>query len=326
MYCKGMVSIYLVLLIVLCTNANKNDVSSTVRIYHNLAEILQPLGKLPLEFTEEDWQQIRSDSITLLGENLNISLQTITTKKKSLNGTDIYIRSPISSDKMTTKLIKAILIDENNYLVKIRDPSIADENLYFTIPYDQIYYREEPVKSKYYVDFKYRSSDSNVFVSYLRLNLQWQTQYQLHLYENQSDLIAMANIRNDAISSIAIDQAELIGGDIQLQMQMQPFRKSRFGMQPQAQSRISAMQMDFDEVANGPTIEQAKELAGVYVFPINQPFTIDAKTNYLLPMFRPRVTIERYGSISKTFSAVSMTGKAQRSYRLKSDRYLSQGK
>lgn len=321
-----MISIYLVLLFALCTNANKNNVSSTVRIYHNLAEIIQPLGKLPLEFIEDDWEQIRSDSMTLLGENLSVSLQTITTKKKSFNGTEIYIRSPISSDKTTTKLIKATLIDENNYLVKIRDPSIVDEDLYFTISSDQIYYREEPVKSKYYVDFKYHSTNSNIFVSYLRMNLQWQTQYQLHLYENQSELIAMANIRNDGISSIRIDQAELIGGDVDLQTAMQAFRKSRSKLAPQAQFRMSAAQIDSDDVTNGVVVEQAKELAGVYVFPINQPFTIDGKTNYLLPMFRPRVTVERYAAISKTFSPVSMTGKAQRSYRLKSDRYLSQGK
>jgi len=73
------------------------------------------------------------------------------------------------------------------------------------------------------------------------------------------------------------------------------------------------------------TIEQGIELAGLYVFPINKPFTIDAKTNYLLPMFRPSVTVELYGLISKIFSSISTTGKAQRSYRLRSDRYLSHG-
>ena len=56
--------------------------SSTIRIYSNLAEIIQPLGKLPLEFSDDDWNYIRSDSITLVGENVNITLQTITEKKK----------------------------------------------------------------------------------------------------------------------------------------------------------------------------------------------------------------------------------------------------
>jgi hypothetical protein len=316
-----MFSIYIVLLCALVTNANK---TSTVRIYSNLAEIIQSLGKLPLVFSDEDWNAIQSDSITLLGENLNITLQTITEKKKSFNGTEIYIRSPISSDKTTIKLIKAILVDETNSLVKIQDQSIADgENLYFNVPSDQIYYLQEPTKAKYYVDFIYHTLDSNVFVSYLRSDLNWQTQYQLNLYADTSDLIVMANIRNDGKSSMAIDHAELIGGDINLQIQQQRnvrfFRKSNLG------SSAMSMAMVSDE-PDEPNIEQGKELAGLYVFPINKPFTITAKTNYLLPMFRPHVTVERYAFISKIFSPVSKTGKAQRSYCLKSDRYLSEGK
>ena len=325
----SMISIYIVLLFTLLTNAEKNNVSSTVRIYSNLAEVIQPLGKLPLEFSEDDWNNIRSDSITLLGEHVNITLQTITEKKKSFNGTEVYIRSPVSVDKTAVKLIKGILIDEINNLVKIRDPSIADEqSLYLTVPYDQIYYLEEPTKPKYYVYFKYLSFHSNVFVSYLRSNLHWQTQYQLNLYGDNNDLIAMANIRNDGKSPVPIEQAELIAGDINLQMQQfdnRPHPTSRFDNEFRSQAQLSSLEMIAVNAAE-PTVEQSKELAGLYIFPINKPFIINAKTNYLLPMFRPHVTVERYASISKIFSPVSMTGKAQRCYRLKSDRYLSQGK
>jgi hypothetical protein len=65
----------------------------------------------------------------------------------------------------------------------------------------------------------------------------------------------------------------------------------------------------------------------IYVFSINQPFSIEGKTNYLLPMFRPQITVERYGLIRKPFfgGAGSSNGKAQRSYRLSSDRFLSRG-
>jgi len=316
-----MISITFVLLFVVLTNANINKIYSTVRIYSNLAEVIQPINKLPIEFTDDNWNYIRSDSITLLGENLNITLQTITEKKKSLNGTEIYIRSPISSDKTTIKLIKGILVDEIDNLVKIKDPSIADEQyLYFTVPNDQIYYLEEPPKSKYYVNFTYTSLNSNIFVSYLQSNLHWKTQYQLNLYDNQTELIAMANIRNDGKSSVLIDQAELIGGDINLQIQQNQQQNQFFW-----KARLSDMQMLTTE-STEPIVGQGKELAGLYVFPINKPFIIDAKTNYLLPMFQPNVSVERYGLISKVFSPMSTTGKAQRSYRLKSDRYLSDGK
>jgi hypothetical protein len=324
-----MISIYFFLLFAVLTDANINNVSSTVRIYSNQAEIIRLLDQLPLEFPDDEWNQIRSDSITLIGENVNITLQTITEKKKSFNGTEIYIRSPISSDKTTIKLIKAILVDEINHLVKIQDESIANQqSLYFTVPYDQIYYLEEPTKPKHYVNFTYTSDNSKVYVSYLQSNLHWRTQYQLNLYNNEIDLIAMANIHNDGKKSISIEYAELIGGDINLQIQQQydrSFRKSRFGNEGNIQPQLSAMQMLFADSVEA-TVEQGKELAGLYVFPINKPLTIDAKTNYLLPMFRPNVSIERYGFISKIFSSISTTGKAQRSYRLKSDRYLSHGK
>jgi hypothetical protein len=60
-------------------------VNANVKIYSNLAEIIQPLGKLPLEFSSEDWSEIRSDSIiTLISSNVNITQQTITEKKNHL--------------------------------------------------------------------------------------------------------------------------------------------------------------------------------------------------------------------------------------------------
>jgi hypothetical protein len=332
-----MISIYFVLLFAALTNASINKVPSTIRIYSNLAEIIQPLDKLPLEFSDDDWNNIRPDSITLIGEHVNITLQTITEDKKIVNGTQVYIRSPISSDKTGIKLIKATLIDETNYLVKIQDESIAEQQpLYMTVPQDQIFYLEEPIKSKYLVNFTYitKMPNSKIFVSYLQSNIKWKTQYQLNLLNNENDLIVMANIRNDGKSSIAIDQGELIGGDINLQTrqnnggsvdwwQWQPSPS-----QSMAQHQFGVMQMVTADLTGAATasVEQGKELAGLYIFPITKPFIISGKTNYLLPMFRPEVSVDRYGLISKSFLTVSNNGKAQRAYRLRSDRYLSEGK
>ena len=324
-----MIHFYFVLLYALLTNANINNVSYTVRIYSNLAEIIRPIDKLPLEFNDDEWNHIRSDSITLVGENVHIELQTITEKVKALDGIEVYVRSPLSSDKMI-KLIKGILIDEITNLVKIQDESIAREKyLYFIVPSNQIFYLDEPTKPKHYVNFTYTSSDSHVFVSYLQSNLNWRTQYQLNLNNKVTDLIAMANIRNDGKSPIFIDQAELICGDINLQMQQlqydRSFRKSRAGIKLHPQAQHDAMHWIFSD-ATAVNVEHGKELAGLYVFPINKPFVVNPKTNYLLPMFRPRITVERYGLISHIFSTTSNNGKVQRSYRLKSDRYLSHGK
>jgi hypothetical protein len=85
------------------TTATSDDhrVLANVKIYSNLAEIVQPLGKLPLEFSADDWSDIRSDSVTLVGSNVNVTQQTITEKKKSLNNARVYVRSPSSSNTET---------------------------------------------------------------------------------------------------------------------------------------------------------------------------------------------------------------------------------
>jgi len=134
----------------------------------------------------------------------------------------------------------------------------------------------------------------------------------------------MANIRNDGKLPVAITQAELIGGDINLRQQDGPFREARSGAVEKFRLSAAPVSMSF-KADDAPTVEEGKELAGLYVFPINEPFMIDAKTNYLLSMFRPTVSVYRYGLISKSFSSTSNNGKAQRSYRLTSDRYLSNG-
>jgi hypothetical protein len=294
-----------------------HHVFANVKIYSNLAEIIQPLGELPIEFSAEDWANIRSDSITLVGSNVNVTQQTIIEKKKSLNNHEVYVRSP-SSSNTNTKFLKATMINENRNLVKVVDKDISEEPIFFTVPSDHIVYDNEPPESKYYINFTYDTMDA-VYLSYLRSNLNWKTRYQLNLFEESKKpiLIVMADIRNDGKSKIDIEHAELLGGDINLRM-AEETRVARYEAQNEAMSFSSF---------SPPTVAQGKEVAGLYVFYINHPFSIDGKSNYLLPMFRPQVTVERYGLIIKNyFSGVGKsTGKAQRSYRLSSDRFLSGG-
>ena len=299
---------------------------SNVKIYSNLAEIIQPLGLLPLEFSAEDWSDIRADSVTLVGSNVTITEQTITEKKKSLNDVHVHVRSPSSSDK-ETKFVEATIIDEKRNLVKLNDKSISKDPIYLTVPSDHIVYNEEPPQSKYYVNFTYNTTDA-VYLSYLRSNLNWKTRYQLNLYEESKSpiLISMADIRNDGQSTIHIDHAELLGGDINLQMHQQSHWART--LPSIAASRHADDYMEETSFRlKRLSLSQTEEIAGLYIFPINEPFSIDAKTNYLLPMFCPYITVERYSTISKYFhdSDETSSGKAQRSYRLSSDIFLPHG-
>jgi hypothetical protein len=303
-----MLRIFVVFLLGFVCVKGRDSQDSIVRIYSNLAEIIQPFDKLPLEFTNEDWSHIRSDSITS---------QRITEKKTSLNGAQVYIRSPIVGDKSAVMFAKATIVDENRYLVKMQDQSIAgQEALYFTVHPQDIFYLNEPVDSKFYVDFTYTTADSEVYVSYLRTNIKWQTQYQLNLHHDKRDLIVMVNIRNDGKSSLFINKAELLGGDINLRAQSQQYY-ARSAYMADASSRT------MNSISSS-------ELMGTHVFTIDKPFMVDGQTNYLLPMLRPKVKVGRYHSITKPFNSMlassSSTGTAQRSYRLISDQYLTKGK
>ena len=309
------------------SNSSDMRLLATVKIYSNLAEIIQPLGRLPLEFSTEDWSNIRADSVTLVGANVTITQQTITEKKKSQNNMEVYVRSPSSSGAQT-KFVKGTLVDEKRNLVKLLDKDISKDPIYFTASHNDIVYDAEPPQSKYYVNFTYDTSDA-VYVSYLRSNLNWKTRYQLNLFEDTRSpvLIVMGDIRNDGKSAVDIEHAELLGGDINLQMGGQS-QMPRYS--PVLQYDMAGSSNRFQSPSGAesvPKISQAEELAGLYVFSIDQPFSIEAQTNYLLPMFRPRVTVERYASISESFygNAANTNGKAQRSYRLTSDRFLTRG-
>ncbi|UJR13360.1 hypothetical protein I4U23_000377 [Adineta vaga] len=296
-----------------------------VKIYSNLAEVIQPLGKLPLEFSVDDWSDIRSDSITLVGSNVNVTQQTMTEKKLCLNNLQLYIRSP-SSTQTETKFVKATMIDESRNLVKCIDKDISKEPIFLTVQSHDIVYIDEPSPSKYYVNFIYNTT-GEVHLSYLRSNLNWKTRYQLNLFEEskQPVIIAMADIRNDGKSRINIEHAELIGGDINLRM-FEHHRSERYELREHAVTYASA-NTQLSGGSSPASVSRGEEIAGLYVFSINQPLSIDAKTNYLLHMFRPQVAVERYGLIRKSFfSGVGNSfDKVQRSYRLSSDRFLSRG-
>jgi hypothetical protein len=311
------------LIAILTLNTNSNRILARVKIYSNLAEIIQPLGKLPLEFSAEDWEDIRPDSVTLVGTNVTVTQQTITEKKTSLNNAQIYVRSPTSSSSNAQiKFVKATLIDEKRNLVKLVDKNISKESVFLTVPADHIVYTEAPPQSKYYVNFTYNTI-YKVYVSYIRSNLNWKRSYQLNLFEDSKKpvLISMADIRNHGQAKIDIEQAELLGGYTNLQV-LQP---SRCPMMCEAISYSNKTgQKRLLATAPRSSIVQGDIVAGFYVF---GPFSIDAKTNYLVPMFHPQVTIERYASISKYFygHVGNSKGTAQRSYRLSSDQFLSRG-
>lgn len=293
--------------------------SYSVRIYSNQAEFIQQVKKLPLEFTEEEWERIRADTITLLGENVKIISQTITKIRPSRNGAKIYVRSPMTFDSTTLLMLPGILIDETNNLVKVEDPSIAEHKpLYFSVPPSHIFFLDEPTQMKVQVNFTFNATDSPVFISYLQSSLRWSPQYQLHLHGEKSVLNAMANVHHLGESRLSLDDAQLISGDVNLH------RERKMGGY-EASMRMDRSMMLMDSPSHAE-VEEGSELHGLYTFDIDGPFVVEGQTNVLLPMIHPEVTVQRFRLIDKYFSRTTETGKARRAYRLRSNRFLPRGK
>ena len=291
-----------------------DDVVVKLRIYQDLAEFIQPIITLPLEFSFEDWSyNIYPDSLRLIGSNISVTRKMVTQINESMNNEYVYVRSP-SSSQTETKFVKAKMIDEKKNLVQLIDNSISEEPILFTVLSNDILYIHKPHQSRYYVDFMYNATDT-IYLSYLRANLKWTASYELDIFQGSVNPIlnVMAEIQNDGHSKIDIERAELIGGDSNYYINGEGFS------------------VRFDSLASTvqplSSVGQATDINGRYVFPINQPFSIDGNAKYSLTIFRPQVDVTRFGLINVWISNENrkFSGYARRSYRLSADHFLLSG-
>jgi len=299
-----------------------------IQIFDNIAEISQEISPfdLPITYSQQEWNDIRSDSFRLIGNYLNIEGQIISFNRTSLNGQKILIQRNLKVEIFT----EAIMIDETRNLIH----DLID-NTYYMINSDRIKYLSIPFVQKYLVDFMFDINHiEKIYLRYLQNNIKWKVRYDLLLENNNTDSIlqAYADIRNDGSSTLMIDFAELISGDVNIQSSL-PASSGYYetttttgGYVGYDGPGISNDQQGIAPASAPPTISQGAELAGIYVFSINETFILDPRSNYILPMFRPVIDIERYGLIEKYFRPMDNRGNAQRSYRLRvPDRYLPKG-
>ena len=149
--------------------------------------------------------------------------------------------------------------------------------------------------------------------------MKWKVRYDLLLGDNDTSSVlqAYADMANDGSAVLMITSAELIGGDVQIRSPSSN-QNGAGGYLPALESNRPSNQLA-DSSANKrpPSISAGEELAGVYIFTVNDTFVLQPRSHYILPMFRPTITIERYGTIEKYFSSMDNRGNAQRAYRLR---------
>ena len=326
MYLISFVLTIIFIEIILSESINNTITGIHIRIYDNIAEISQPISPydLPVTFSQQEWYDIRSDSIRLIGNCVSIRAQIISFNRTSLNSQKILIKRNEKNDTYT----EGIMIDETRNLVQ----DLID-NTFYTLQNDRIRYLSIPPISNYSVDFVLETfTNEQIYLRYLQKNIKWKVRYDLLLENNDTNAVlqAYADIRNDGSSSLMIDFAELISGDVNIQStSINDYSNGGYG----GSYPSFGVQQDGNGAANGdgitttaPTVSNAEELVGVYIFTINETFILDPRTNYILPMFCPIINIERYGSIEKYFIREDDYGNAQRAYRLRvEETFLPQG-
>ncbi|CAF1340960.1 unnamed protein product [Didymodactylos carnosus] len=304
--------------------------SAIVHIYPNFAEILQsvpefasssssPKNIVKIEFNEDEWNDIRADTLMLTvnhhdlkSEDMNLSVtsEAITEKKKSTNGETIFLSD---LQNKTAPLIEAKMIDEIRQLI-----FDVKQQLYYTISPNEhrILYKTLPEIKKYIVTFTYNQSPvvkiprSSLYVAYLYAKLKWKTQYQLLLFSEKNrtaELTIFANIQNDGMKTIAIDAGQLLSGDINIQMVKWLPQTMPIHHDARQRTHVSGLlggSRYAESYSPPPPIisSSGQELAGVYRYTIDNPFIIEPKTQFLLPMIKSNVKCERFGLIDQVFS------------------------
>ena len=305
--------------------ANQSIHGLHIQIFDNIAEITQPIeaDQLPVQFNQQEWFDIRPDSIRLVGYCLTIRGQIIDFKQSSLNGQRVMIQRSSTNDTYT----EAIIIDENRNLIH----DLTD-NTFYTVSTERIRYLFIPPIRNYSVNFSFErlTPTEPMYLRYLQKNIKWTARYDLLFEGNNSaaTLQAYADIRNDGSSHLTIDFAELISGDVNIQStsSSENYYNGAYMTTPASVSQDTENDYGSGSSNGAPTISTAQELQGFYIFTINETFTLNPRSNFILPMIAPQVIGERYGLIEKFFSIYDNQDNAQRAYRIRvSDTYLPRG-
>lgn len=142
---------------------------------------------------------------------------------------------------------------------------------------------------------------------------------------------AFAEINNGTKQEYQIDRTELFSGDIRLENELSINRgRSR----SRSRSRSSNTEVDDGETEDDddedqkiiPTVDTAGQIAGLYLYSIDQPFVLRPKSIFSLPFINPTVQITKYFGLTLSFTNHTIIRKLQRKYSIESmDRYLPQG-
>ncbi|CAF3519481.1 unnamed protein product [Adineta steineri] len=118
--------------------------------------------------------------------------------------------------------------------------------------------------------------------------------YQIH---------AFAQIKNGTKQEYKIDRIELFRDDIILQRENEVKRRPDRSRSRSLSNISNDEEEEFDSCNMTPNIDPLEELAGLYLYSINQPFVLLSKSTYCLPFIDAKIQINKYVSLTLPFTS-----------------------
>ncbi|CAF3244371.1 unnamed protein product [Rotaria sp. Silwood2] len=160
-------------------------------------------------------------------------------------------------------------------------------------------------------------------------SISWSPQYDLNILSDdcRHTFQSFAEITNGTKQEYKINRTELFGGDVCLQKENgTKRRRNRSRSRSRSLSDTSDDDDDEDEFNSIdiiPTIGVLGELAGLYLYSIDQPFLLLPNSSFVLPFINATIQISKCVSLTLPFSSHTQIRKLQRKYCIESiDKFL----
>ena len=271
--------------------------NSTIRIYNSFTEVRQNVktsSPHQIYFPQDLYNQIMPGSINL--EGVKITSTNAILKENDLEGKLIHIKK--DSGVKTVQMIRS------------RDTLVQDlETLrYFHVDRSQIEYSEIPEETGTEVTFTLEKEGLAV-LSYLMYGITWNPKYSLNINGEEHTFEGWAHINNATQKNFTIEKTEILGGDVNTVSE----HVASYG-------NIERMC-----VKSAPSVVSSEEVSGLYMYSINDTYTLAPRSTFSLPFSNPSIELRKVALMQSNFCNNNNKGQSSKVYRIKSDKFLPSG-
>ena len=241
---------------------------SIIRIYNSFTEVRQNVktsSPHQIYFPQDLFDQIMPGSINL--EGVKVTSMNGVLKENNLEGKIVHI----SKEKEIRKV----------KMIRSRDLLVQDlETLrYFHVDKNEIEYTDVPEETGNQVTFTLEKEGLAV-LSYLMYGISWNAKYSLNINGANQTFEGWAHILNNTHKDFDINQTEIYGGDVNT---VADFTSKKRG--------------NYDMCRSVPMIEAKGEVGGLYMYSINDKYTLASQSTFSLPFTNASVSVKKIEKI-----------------------------